>query len=747
MNAIHRVTNTKKGMLGLALLAVILQAARAGAPSPLEEQLRLLKEGSVAERVAAARRLAQMNPDAGTAIPALLDAAAQVPSRQVREAVTRAIATLGDSAPEAVVKALSQAMRDDSWYVRDMAIHSCLILFKTAGDATPALVETAATHYTEDTIDILQDVLARVRATRQVMPELVRLLKHENPLVRRFAAAELSDLDADAKPGVPALVEALADPRPEVRGNVAVALSGIGPDARAALPALLGMLRGDPELRLRRRAAEAIASIGQAERSVVVDLTAALDSGDDRLSAAAASALGRLDPPPVAAVPALVRALGSAHTDVATAAARALGRIGAPARKAEPALRPLLRHADALLRFNAAVALMKIAPPDQEALDTIIEGELVTGGRLRELGDRARPGVPALVHALKGENVDRSVAAARALASMGAAADAAVPELVSALTSKSPEVRRTAAAALGAIGPKAEEGVEALAHALDDSDEDVKFSAAEALGKIGPKAKGAESALRALVGHKDRYLRHFAISALGSMGQAAPETAALLVRVLRDPESGVQEDAARALGRLGVSSEQAIDALAQALGDRRGDVRAAAAEALGRLGPAAQAAVPALLGALRDRRNSLVRAMAAEALAQVGARSAEAIDGLVSALRDPNGDVRVAAIQALIRLAPADGSVVSRLAEALEGDRDWLARVRAAEALGKLGRAPMPALEKALQDDVEDVRQAAAQALEQIRTRLNSDGDAEQRMFESSSGSHVFRPERSGPLC
>jgi cyclophilin family peptidyl-prolyl cis-trans isomerase/HEAT repeat protein len=92
------------------------------------------------------------------------------------------------------------------------------------------------------------------------------------------------------------------------------------------------------------------------------------------------------------------------------------------------------------------------------------------------------------------------------------------------------------------------------------------------------------------------------------------------------------------------------------------------------------------LGDLLEDRSALVRARAALALASV--QDQNAAPALVEALGDEDARVRAYAAFALGQLPQMSGAVERALIEHLDSDPDTLVRVRAAEALGKVGQAP-----------------------------------------------------------
>ena len=287
----------------------------------------------------------------------------------------------------------------------------------------------------------------------------------------------------------------------------------------------------------------------------------------------------------------------------------------------------------------------------------------------------------------------------------------------------------TRATAIGKLGQSGDSrAVEPLAAALLDKDSILREAAAEALGRIDPNwarseaAKRVGPALVAALRNEDCGMRRAAAEILGKI--ADTRAVEPLVVALRDTEYRVRQVAAETLGRIGDS--RALEPLMAGLGDHESDVRKAATEALERIDPnwarsrAASRAVPIVLEAL-NHKNSAVRQTAAAALGKIG--DARAVEPLVAALEDSVSDVRREAATELDRIDPdwrrseAAKRAVPTLLEAL---KDRAKQWAAAEVLGSVGdaRAVEP-LMGVLTDQhaYTDARQAAAEALAKIADR------------------------------
>ena len=225
-------------------------------------------------------------------------------------------------------------------------------------------------------------------------------------------------------------------------------------------------------------------------------------------------------------------------------------------------------------------------------------------------------------------------------------------------------MRYAAVVALGAIVPEGKAAVDGLARGLVDDDWFVSLSAAQALQCFGERARPAVPALINALGPRD------------------------LVKDFRPVRCG---EAMVALSRIDPKAKELEKAFQLMVGklledERQGSfgARARGARLLGDCGPAALPTVPAL----------------------------------VRLLKDPDGDVRVAAAEALLKISPDPHgeAALGVLAEALKAP-DLLVRRRSAEALAGCGvraKSVLPGLRAALDDSEPEVRRAAAEAVRKV---------------------------------
>ena len=281
---------------------------------------------------------------------------------------------------------------------------------------------------------------------------------------------------------------------------------------------------------------------------------------------------------------------------------------------------------------------------------------------------------------------------ALAVALTGEAKAQGVEGLVAALRGKNEEARWQAAIELGKMGEAAAAAAPALAEALQDPSLFTRMQAANALGKIGPKARPAVPQLIAVVrdSEEDRRVRRYAIFSLGEIDSTDPTVIAALQDASVDPEETVRTGAQAVLAEIGLRG-QPVDVLISKLGEPSWETRADAARVLAERGPDAREAVPALINAISD-----------------ATAEGQPADGVVV----------VEATRALLAIGPgARDQAIESLTRALR-TAPALGRVHAAQALGELGsegRAAIPALESALLDKEQWVRETADEALRKIK--------------------------------
>lgn len=231
-----------------------------------------------------------------------------------------------------------------------------------------------------------------------------------------------------------------------------------------------------------------------ASREPTPQLIAQLESGDVAERIEAARQLGKLRA--AKAVSELVPILEEDEYELRQAARESLANIGPPA---VPALVASLDEDRLLASMEANDALAEIGTDAVPELIRLLESEddpvqlAMASYGLRQVG---REGVTALEEALGSDKEVVRLISLDTLRQMGEDAKPALPAVLKALHHDDPAMRCGAASVLGAIGPEDERVVPALTEALKDEDPGVRLTAVDALAGIGPSARSAIVALQ-----------------------------------------------------------------------------------------------------------------------------------------------------------------------------------------------------------------------------------------------------------
>ena len=303
------------------------------------------------------------------------------------------------------------------------------------------------------------------------------------------------------------------------------------------------------------------------------------------------------------------------------------------------------------------------------------------------------------------------------------------------LAGKDEPSRPVAAAALARIGRPAADAIPALAKALLGSpkNEALRVNAALALGKIGGRDDAPwRSHLPDLPGLPKTPEGEpgpgvppdpGSGSAPAPAPAPAPDPAAAalaetvrkvavpaLIKALADPDRNVRVNATRSLGLIGPDAAEAAKALLKILADKDGSIRANAAVALAAMPDAPDDAVPALGRLLSDSHASAANA-AANALKARGAKAVPVLKQVGEALDKDLASPR-------FQGPPGIGGALAGKGMGMFGGPPPLA-VNLCLLLGKLGKdaAPaLPSLIRAVKAGHASVRNAAIQAVGQVRS-------------------------------
>ncbi len=260
---------------------------------------------------------------------------------------------------------------------------------------------------------------------------------------------------------------------------------------------------------------------------------------------------------------------------------------------------------------------------------------------------------------------------------------------------------------------------------LRADDAGVRLRAATALREMTYKAADARLTLIAAVNDDpDALVRAEVANTLGYLGPEGGEALSHAVRF--DTSEAVRAAAALALGRIGAEYDRGLGAVSGALAvERRDTVRARMVAALEAFGAPAK---DTLRKAQLDE-SSLVRDRAALALERIDKSATAAaaptptrVGDLIRALREGDSMGRVKAAQDLGRLGAASLPALPALTDALNSP-DVSVRVAAAGALRMLGPDAVPALLIAARDKDASVRSTAAQGLGRLSSPLRDNRD------------------------
>jgi len=292
------------------------------------------------------------------------------------------------------------------------------------------------------------------------------------------------------------------------------------------------------------------------------------------------------------------------------------------------------------------------------------------------------------------------------------AAAADEEDLIAQLKDKDEKKRVDAAAQLGPKAAKSDKAFEALVGVLNDKDSiKLRELAIHAVGNSGRDSKTLLPHLKTALEEKKGDVAAIAIDALGDIGKKNKDAIPLLIDTLKNPTLGKR--AASALGAIGPDiGKEGMTALGAALKvDATG---AAAAHALGTMG---KPALQLLKDGLAEKKAD-IRIYAVLGLELIGK---DGVPDIAGTLEDSDGDVRLNAATALMRMGPKAAAGTKALAAVLDKDKDNEVRERACEALGAIGpeaKDALPALTRAaasMDKKEADVIKAATEAIKKIK--------------------------------
>lgn len=460
-------------------------------------------------RVAAIGKVAELGPKGAPAAAALLDALQcermdvlfETPQvTGIRQTIADVLTKLGPSIAPQLQKGLQSEnglvrvgaatalYRIDPKQYRDRALPVLMAALKaddeTAADAAQALESIGAD-------------------AAPALPELLRQLAHDDPVVRCQVGHALAALKGDAN--TTRLRTALQQATPLQKVGIAYALAKQNPDAMAAWKETLaeGLRNASPEVR--QQAVWAVGQLGPAGKPLARDLVQVLSklNPDPREYFFGGGRLGRLSFDPSLALvalgpevkEALSEALESEDPRTRLMAGIALVRIDpSTSTRVAPIFQQARQETNQALRMVAEMNAAPTAPGAPQDIDALIQNLLQTTGfgpPSPAVGQLARRGAEAVEPLMKVLETGDGLAAMKVTQVLGAIGKPAVEPLSRALHSELPRQRLYAVNALAMMGPANQN---LLIEALSDTAYPVRRAARQALKALNtPEAREALS--------------------------------------------------------------------------------------------------------------------------------------------------------------------------------------------------------------------------------------------------------------
>lgn len=360
--------------------------------------------------------------------------------------------------------------------------------------------------------------------------------------------------------------------------------------------------------------------------------------------------------------------------------------------------------------------------------------------------------------------------------------------LVAAMKDKDARIRCASVYVVGFLAPKQKTLLPVVERLIDDKDLRVRLAACESAWTIGRSEKAVRAA-SALLDNPADNVRFYAASLIADMGEGAVSAAPKLVDRLSEPNELIGLCVGKALDKMG---RAALEPLLKKTNDPSAQVRQLAIAYLGSIKIADPRITGAILVAMDDT-NWEVRHSAVMAVEDLQIRGPLVTEKLMARLNDPEAMICIAAAKTLAKMGvkkavpSLEKAIVERHMSAdreeiawclgklravsaiptlekmllqkttvpsysygydatskmysmtVEGtttkyETDRSVRVAIVTALGEMGPAAIPALERARNDPEQSVREAAAESLQRI--------SSETKGGDSTSNSNIGECER-----
>lgn len=198
----------------------------------------------------------------------------------------------------------------------------------------------------------------------------------------------------------------------------------------------------------------------------------------------------------------------------------------------------------------------------------------------------------------------------------------------------------------------------------------------------------------------------------GNAAEPRKPNLAPLIEGLKSGDKAERREASYRLSQLGADAKAAVPDLIKALDDSEDQVWFNSITALARIGPGATEAIPALMRQLERSNSGRYREQVwYRSSFALGSVGRAALPELIKALENERPHVRSGAAKAISWIGADATEAIPLLAKNL-ADADANVREQSAEALGKIGPTALPLLKESLRSDQAQVRAGAALALQ-----------------------------------
>jgi HEAT repeat protein len=607
---------------------------------------------------------------------------------------------LGGANQDELNAVLDRAMKDEAPTVRLTAAGHLLGMERDSNKAFSQVLpiikqclESSDSQVRQQAIGFLQGLAqphrdrARGKPPQEIIALLVEQAQAKDAKTRVIAINALASIYPPPVEGETAILQAFKDKDSEVRQAAVFGFHYRTGRVKEAVPALIELLKEK----------------GNFPKLLVIN----------NLSQA-----GHNDPAAVAAIIEYYRKLRPSSLERAGVLS-ALGTCDDKAKDAIPLCVEALNDEDDNLRESAVRALMRIDPTNKQLVSALVD----VNGRKRDpywrpgrFDKTRKPLGPQAAKELRDilandKDADRRAGAAIVLGTMVQDAKDAEKALKNAMKDANPRVRLLAADAYWLAMNDTKTPMPVMLAALKDKDVSLRQWAAQDIAEMGKEATHAAPHLVEFLKDQDEAVAGWLVHALSQMGKEAARAIPALVDIVRDGgDSWARSRAADALMPFGREAKDAVPGLLDMLKSGRHN-RGAAARALAKIATPAEA-LPALLEVFaappRDEFDQHDHAVA-EALHEFGPA---AIGPAAELLQHKRGEVRIRAINVLVRFGKQAQSIVPQLMDVMD-DKDEDVSLRAAEAVWIIDRRPevLPHFLRGLKAKTANNRIRAAQNL------------------------------------